>query len=108
LLVHTTLATDYRVTSSLTKITYCHSFVYKRLDQLTDKLSDSDEISDILSYIKSYNIEPLPKKVTDSINCEELAATSASIAPTCAVETRPRPTTRVGLVCICLCWYNFN
>ena len=69
--------------------------VYKRSDQLTDKMSDSDESFDILRDFKVYNFEPLAKKVTDSINCEELAAASAY-------------TTRVGLVCICLCWYKFN
>ena len=35
--------------------------------------------SDILIYIKLYNFEPLAKTVTDSINCEELAAVSADV-----------------------------
>ena len=56
-------------------------FVYKCLDQLTDRMSDSDECSDILRDIKPYNFEPLAKKVTDSINCEELAAGSAYMDP---------------------------
>jgi len=45
-----------------------------RSDQLTDKISDSEESFDILRDIKPYRFEPLAKKVTDSINCEELAA----------------------------------
>jgi len=54
-------------------------FVYKRLDQLTDKMSDSDESFDILRDTKPYNFEPLEKKVIDSINCEELAVGSAYV-----------------------------
>jgi len=73
--------------------------VYKRLDQLTDKMSDSDESFDILSDIKPYSFEPLAKKVTDGIKYEELAGASADI--------RPR-STRVRLACICLSWYKFN
>jgi len=42
-------------------------------------MSDSDESFDIFSEIKPYRFEPLAKKVTDSINCEELAATSADV-----------------------------
>ena len=79
----------------------CHSFVYKRPDQLTDKMSDSDESSDILWDIKLYSFEPLAKKVTVSINCEELAAANAA-------NMRPRSTIRLGLVCICLCWYKLK
>ena len=75
----TIVARDYRVTSSLTNISLCHNFVYKRLDQLTDKMSDSDESFDIFKDIKPYNFEPLVKKLTDSINCEELVATSADM-----------------------------
>ena len=36
--------------------------VYKRLDQLTDKMSDSDESFYILRDIKPYNFEPLVKR----------------------------------------------
>jgi len=39
-------------------------------------MSDSHESFDILRDIKPYSFEPLAKKVTDSINCEELAAGS--------------------------------
>ena len=55
--------------------------IYKRFDQvtLTDKVSDSDESFDILRDIKPYSIEPLVKEVTDSINCEDLAAASAYV-----------------------------
>ena len=53
--------------------------VYKRSDQLTDKMSDSGESFEILRDIKPYNFEPLAKNVTDSINCEELAAASAYV-----------------------------
>jgi len=42
-------------------------------------MSDSDESFDILRDIKPYNFEPLAKKVTDSINCEELAAASTDV-----------------------------
>ena len=38
-------------------MTYRHSFVYKRLDQLTDEMSDSDENLDILRDIKPYSFE---------------------------------------------------
>jgi len=57
--------------------------VYKRSDQLTDKMSDSDESFDILRVIKPHSFEPLAKKVTftDSINCEELATASAYMDP---------------------------
>jgi len=44
-------------------------------------MSDSDERFDILNDIKSYNFEPHAKRVTDSINCEELAAASADVDP---------------------------
>jgi len=40
-------------------------------------MSDSNESFDILRDIKPYGFEPLAKKVTDNINCEELAAASA-------------------------------
>ena len=46
-------------------------------DQLADKMLDSDKNFDILRAIKPYSFEPLVKKVTDSINCEELTAASA-------------------------------
>jgi len=68
----TTLGRDYRVTSC---------FVYKRLDQLTDKLSDSDKGFDLLGDIKPYRFEPLAKKVTDSINREELDTGSTDVDP---------------------------
>jgi len=58
-------------------------------DQLTDKMSDSDESFDIFRDIKPYNFEPVSKKITDSINCEELAAASADVAP----EQPPVPST---------------
>ena len=67
------------MTSSLPNMTSCHRFVYKRLDQLTDKMSDSDKSFDILRDIKPYSFEPLAKKVTDNINCEVLAAAGADM-----------------------------
>ena len=42
-------------------------------------MSDSDESFDILKDIKPYSFEPLAEKVADSINYEELAATSADV-----------------------------
>ena len=50
--------------------------LYKRLDQLSDKMSDSDESFDILRDIKSYSFEPVAEKVTDRINCEQFATAS--------------------------------
>jgi len=44
-------------------------------------MSGSDDHFDILRDIKPYTFEPLAKKVTDSINCEELAAASAYVEP---------------------------
>ena len=44
-------------------------------------MSDFDERFDLLRDIKPYSFEPLAKRVTDSINCEELAATSAYVDP---------------------------
>jgi len=44
-------------------------------------MSDSHENFDILRDIKPYSFEPLVKKVTDSINCEEVAAASAYMDP---------------------------
>jgi len=44
-------------------------------------MSDSDESFDILRDIKPHSYEPMAKKVTDSINCEELAVASAHIDP---------------------------
>ena len=55
--------------------------VYERSDQLTDKMSDSDERFDILRDIKPYSFEPPAIKITDSIHCEELAAASANVDP---------------------------
>ena len=55
--------------------------VYKCLDQLTDKMSDSNESFDVLRGIKPYSFEPLAKKVTGSINCEELATASTHMDP---------------------------
>ena len=55
--------------------------VYKRSDQLTDKMSDFDKGFDILRDIKPYSFEQLAKKFTDSINCQELAAASAYVDP---------------------------
>ena len=90
------------------EITLCHSFVYNRLDQLTDKMSDTDERFDILGDIKPYSFEPLAKMFTDSINCEELAAASADVD----LEQPPMlpawSTTRDELVCICWCWYKIK
>ena len=42
-------------------------------------MSDSDEGFDFLRDTKPYNFEPLAKRVTDSINSEELAAASADV-----------------------------
>jgi len=61
--------------------------VYKRSDQLTDKMLDSDDIFYILTDIKSYIFERQMKKVIDSINCEALAAASAHMDP----EQQPVP-----------------
>jgi len=44
-------------------------------------MSDSNKSFNILRDIKPYNFEPLAKKVTDSIKCEELAAASAYMDP---------------------------
>jgi len=44
-------------------------------------MSDSDESFDLIGVIKPYHIEPPAKKVTDSMNCEELAAASADVDP---------------------------
>jgi len=63
--------------------------VYKRSDQLIDKMADSDESFDNLRDIKPYNFEPLAKKPTDNINCEELAAATAYVDP----EQPPVPPT---------------
>jgi len=52
-------------------------------------MSDSDKGFDILNDIKPYSFEPLAKKVTDSLNCEELAAASAYVDP----EQLPVPPT---------------
>jgi len=56
---------------------------------LTDKISDSDGNFYILRDIKPFSFEPLAKKVTDSINCEELAAASAYVD----IEQPPVPPT---------------
>jgi len=55
--------------------------VYKRSDQLTDTILDSNESFDILRDIKPYCLKPLAKKVTGSNKCEELAAASAYVDP---------------------------
>jgi len=52
-------------------------------------MSYSDECFDILSDIKPYSFEPLAKKVTDSINGEELAAASSDVD----LEQPPMPPT---------------
>ena len=44
-------------------------------------MSDSDANFDIPMDIKPYSFEPLAKKSTDSINCEELAAASEYVDP---------------------------
>ena len=76
----------------LSKAHLVSQLVYKRLDKLTDKMSDSDESFDILRDIKPYSFEPLAKKVTDSINCEELAAASVDVNPKQSpVTPTPRP-----------------
>ena len=56
-------------------------------------MSDSDESFDIPRDIKPYNFEPLVKKVTYSINCDELAAASAYVDP-------EQPTVPLTLLCI--------
>ena len=53
--------------------------VYKHSEPLVAIISDSDENVYILSDIKPYSFEPQTKKVTDSINCEELASASAYV-----------------------------
>jgi len=63
----------------------------KHSDQLTDKMSDSDKSCDILRGIKPYSYEPRAKKVTDSINCEELAAASAYVDPDSHLAVLPTP-----------------
>ena len=52
-------------------------------------MSGSDESFDILRDIKPYSFEPLVKKVTDSINSNELAAAGAYMDP----EQPPVPPT---------------
>jgi len=52
-------------------------------------LTDYDDGFDIPGDIKPYSFEPLVKNVTDSINCEELAAPSAYVDP----EQPPVPPT---------------
>jgi len=59
---------------------YCHSFVHKCFDQLTDKMSDSDESFDTHWY-QAIQLWTIREKVKDSINCEELAAASAYVDP---------------------------
>ena len=54
-------------------------------------MSDLDESFGILRDIKPDSFEPQAKKVTDSINCEELAAASAYMDP----EQPPVPPTPV-------------
>jgi len=44
-------------------------------------MSDFDKSFDIFMDIEPYNFEPLAKKVTDSIKCEELAVGSAYVHP---------------------------
>jgi len=44
-------------------------------------MSEYHDSFDILRDIKSYSFEPLAKKVTDYINCDELAAASAYVDP---------------------------
>ena len=44
-------------------------------------MSDCDKGFDILRDVKPYSFESLVKKITDSINCEELAAASAYMDP---------------------------
>ena len=55
--------------------------VCKHSDQLTDKMSDSNECFDILRDIKPYSFEQLVKRVTNSIKCEELATANAYMDP---------------------------
>jgi len=80
--------------------------------QLTDKTSYSDETFDILRDINPYSFEPLAKKVTDSINCEKLAAASAGVdLEWPPVPPSPCPGQQQELdwcVCICLFWYKLN
>jgi len=59
--------------------------------QLVYRMSDSDESFEILRDIKPYNFEPLAKKVTESINCDELAAASAYVDPE-QLHVPPTPT----------------
>jgi len=63
------------------------------------------EVFDILNDIKRYNFEPLTKKVTDSINCEELAAASAYVdpeQPTVPLTPGPSPQQELDL-CVFAC-----
>ena len=52
-------------------------------------MSDSDERFYILRDIRPYSFEQLAKRVTDSINCEELAVASADVD----LEQPPLPPT---------------
>ena len=68
-------------------------------------MSDSDKGFDIFGDVKPYSFEPLAKKVTDSISCEEIAAASAYIEPravTCAADTRSCPQQELDW-CVILC-----
>ena len=75
-------------------------------------MSDSDERFDIFRDVNPYNFESLAKKVTDSINCEELAAASAEVhLEQPPVPTTPDPSPQQELdwhVFIYLCWYKRN
>jgi len=53
--------------------------LYKRSDELTDRVSDSDKSFHIFMDIKPYSFESPAKQAKGSIHCEELAAASAYV-----------------------------
>ena len=68
-------------------------------------MSYSDERFDILRDIKPYNFESLAKKVTDSINCDELGAASVDVdleQPPVPLTHGPGPQQELDL-CVYVC-----
>ena len=70
-------------------------------------MSDSEGSFDILKDIMPYSFEPLAKRVTHSINCEELAAASTYVDP----EQPPVPGLQQKLdwcLFVTFTWYTLN
>jgi len=78
-------------------------FVYKRPDQLRDKMSDPSKGLTFSGDIKPYSFEPLAKKVTERINCDELPASSAYLdAEQPPVRQHPAPVHSKSLIVVSL------